>query len=185
MGFLPVKDVLRTACTYQFFQYFSDAWVFNACCQLSIAEGTCAALTKLDIGFRIKLTGIPKSFHRGCPCVHILSPFQNQRPISCPCQSQCRKYSRRTESDDYRPVLKRPGVRHCNRFHIPHIRCDLKSQFTIWLKFQRFPRGLCRNHCKIHRVHQPDSRLVPCIDGFLHYFPFIYQKTLCCRPKFL
>ena len=184
MGLLSVHYIRRTSGFNKLLQHLSDARVLDACCQLSVAEGSGTALTELNIGFRVKFSRLPEALHRRRPCVHILTPFQNQRSVTCSRQNQGGENTRRSEAHYYGSVGKTQRIRRSNGIGIAHVRGDFKTLLRVRLQLHLPLSVLCRNSGKIHRIHEADIGLVPCVDGFLHNFPLVYNKVPSVRTQF-
>ena len=129
--------------------------------QLAIGKGARTSFSELHVGIRVERSRFPELFHPPGTALHILSPFQKQRPVSRPRQQISAEKPRRARADNEGPFVQdflsrlRKMIAHLGRR--PHIRI-----FPAGGKNFLFPSSLQLN---INRIDQPDLRLLSGIYG--------------------
>ena len=102
MGFGIKEDIFPCTRFHKLLQDPADTWVIHTGVQLTVRKCTGAALTELDITFRIKLSGFPEFLHLFVTGLGIIATLQNQRTQAGNRQHQCRKHTGRTEAYNHR-----------------------------------------------------------------------------------
>ena len=108
MGLLLIKDLFRRTEADKGFQHQTvpPSGIFYQSIQLSIGKGSRAALSELDIGFRIQRPAFPERLHVPDPLLHRSPPLQQQRLIPFPCQKPGTEQTCRAGTSHHRPVGK-------------------------------------------------------------------------------
>ena len=104
MWFLLVDDLLRSSGFYKSFQNFmvTSVWILDQSVQLSIRKSSCSTLAELHIGVRVQNAIFPEMIYRFFSFGRHLSPFEDKRTVSCPCQIPRAEKSGRSAADDDR-----------------------------------------------------------------------------------
>jgi len=110
MGLLLPGDFLRRAVLEEHFGHEAAELVADAGGELTVREGSGAALAELDVGVFVQLTGGGEMLHGLDALVQRRAAFQHDGPVSLTGQQQRRKEARRAEAADHRPVRQRQSA---------------------------------------------------------------------------
>ena len=102
VGLVLVQNVLRGSCAHQGTEYGGDTGIVGAGGQLTVGEGACPSLTKLDVGGWVQHAGGPEPLYISGPLLHRAAPLQDDGGQTVPGQKEGGKQPGGAHTDHHR-----------------------------------------------------------------------------------